>query len=104
VVGSGVHGRAGSETVCAIAGSPLGTYVKQDDFSEKNTWNPQVSDLVYLEGPDAVLALSGQWWIPDMHDKNTSRYLFLPLYFNPGAGIVKMKYCNEWFPFKPPVL
>jgi hypothetical protein len=38
-VASGVHGWAGSETICAVADSPLGTYIKQDDISEEKTWN-----------------------------------------------------------------
>ena len=74
-VGSGVHGWAGSETVCAVADSPLGKYKQQKDISEKKTWNSQVTDLFYLKESDTVVALCDQWWIPDKKDINKSRYL-----------------------------
>ena len=87
-VGSGVHGWAGSETVCAVADSPLGKYTKQEDISEKNTWSSQVTDL----------ALCDQWWIPDKSDINKSRYLFLPLYLDPATGKMKMRYAEDMEP------
>ncbi len=97
-VGSGVHGWAGSETVCAVADSPLGKYRRQKDISENKTWESQVSDLTYIEESDTVLALCDQWWIPDKKDINKSRYLLLPLYFNPQTGTAKMKYYEKWNP------
>jgi len=100
-VGSGVHGWAGSETVCSVADSPLGKYKKQDNISEKKTWNSQVTDLIYLKESDTVMALCDQWWIPDKSDINKSRYLFLELYLEPKAGKVKMKYHEKWNPLKP---
>lgn len=101
-VGSGVHGWAGSETVCAIADSPLGKYKKQENISEKKTWNSQVTDLIYLKESDTVMALCDQWWIPDRSDINKSRYLFLPLHLDPKTGKVKMKYYKEWQPLSQP--
>ena len=64
-VASGVHGWAGSDTKCATADSPLGTWTKQADISEQRTWSSQVSDLIYLKESDIVMALCDQWWIPD---------------------------------------
>ena len=99
-VGSGVHGWAGSETVCSMSDSPLGTYVKQEDISEKETWNSQVTDLIYLEESDTVMALCDQWWIPDKTDINKSRYLFLPLHIDEKNGTAKMTYYKNWNPFR----
>jgi len=97
-VASGVHGWAGSNTKCAVADSPLGPYKKQADISEQRTWNSQVTDLIYLEESDTVLALCDQWWIPDRSDIEKSRFLFLPLYLDADTGTVKMEYVNEWRP------
>ena len=98
-VGSGVHGWAGSETVCSVADSPLGKYKKQDNISEKKTWNSQVTDLFYLKESDTVMALCDQWWIPDRSDINKSRYLLLPLHLDSQTGTAKMKYYEKWNPF-----
>ena len=100
-VGSGVHGWAGSETVCSVADSPLGKYKKQENISEKRTWNSQVADLIYLKESDTVMTLCDQWWIPDRSDINKSRYLLLLLHLDPKTGEVKMKYYEKWNPFKP---
>jgi len=97
-VASGVHGWAGSETACAVADSPLGTYKKQADISEKKTWSSQVTDLIYLKESDTVMALCDQWWTPDKSDINKSRYLFLPLHLDSKTGKVKMEYLEKWNP------
>jgi hypothetical protein len=97
-VASGVHGWAGTETVCAVADSPLGQYKRRGNISENKTWNSQVTDLIYLEESDTVMALCDQWWIPDKSDINKSRYLFLPVTLDNKTGTVKMKYYEEWSP------
>jgi beta-xylosidase len=97
-VASGVHGWAGSETVCPIADSPLGKYKRQEDVSVNKTWNSQVTDLIYLKESDTVMALRDQWWIPDKSDINKSRYLFLPLYLDEKTGKAKMQYRKQWNP------
>lgn len=97
-VASGVHGWAGSETVCATGDSPLGPWTRQADISEQKTWNSQVTDLIYLKESDTVMALCDQWWIPDKSDINKSRYLFLPVYLDPATGKVNMEYREKWNP------
>ena len=99
-VASGVHGWAGSDTKCATADSPLGTWTKQADISEQRTWSSQVSDLIYLKESDTVMALCDQWWIPDKADIDKSRYLFLPLDIDAKTGRVKMEYCEKWDPLQ----
>jgi hypothetical protein len=100
-VASGVHGWAGSDTKCATADSPLGTWTKQADISEQRTWSSQVSDLIYLKESDIVMALCDQWWIPDKADIDKSRYLFLPLDIDAKTGRAKMEYRQAWDPLKP---
>jgi beta-xylosidase len=100
-LGSGVHGWAGSETVCSVSDSPLGRYKKQKNISEKRTWSSQVTDLIYLKESDTVMVLCDQWWIPDKKDINKSRYLFLPLCLDPKTGALKMEYHQEWKPLSP---
>jgi beta-xylosidase len=97
-VASGVHGWAGSETVCATAGAPMGPWKHQGHITEEKTWNSQVSDLIYLKESDTVMALCDQWWIPDKADINKSRYLFLPLLLDQETGRVTMEYHEKWSP------
>ncbi len=97
-VASGVHGWAGSDTLCAVADSPLGKYKKQGYISEKKTWSSQVTDLIYIAESDTVMALCDQWWIPDRSDLNKSRYLLLPLNLDPTTGKVRMEYVEKWNP------
>lgn len=100
-VASGVHGWAGSETVCAVADSPLGTYSRINDISEEGTWSSQVTDLIYLKESDRVMALCDQWWIPNKSDINQSRYLFLPIHMDDKTGKPKMTFLKTWNPLKP---
>ncbi|MFZ9938070.1 MAG: hypothetical protein ACO3JG_13585, partial [Luteolibacter sp.] len=97
-VASGVHGWAGSETVCATAEAPLGPWKSQGKISENKTWNSQVTDLIHLKESDTIMALCDQWWIPDKADINKSRYLFLPLLHDPETGKVTMEYRATWTP------
>ena len=95
---SGVHGWAGSETVCATADSPLGKWTPQGHITEQRTWGSQVTDLIYIEESNQVLALCDQWWIPDRADIDKSRYLFLPLRYDSNRGKAKMEYLEKWNP------
>jgi len=95
---SGVHGWAGSETVCATAASPLGKWTPQGHITEQRTWGSQVTDLIYIEESDQVLALCDQWWIPDRANIEKSRYLFLPLRYDSNTGKAKMEYFEKWNP------
>ena len=95
---SGVHGWAGSETLCATTDSPLGKWTPQGHITEQRTWGSQVTDLIYIEESDQVLALCDQWWIPDRADIDKSRYLFLPLRYDSISGKAKMEYLEKWNP------
>jgi beta-xylosidase len=99
-VASGVHGWAGSETVCAMSDSPLGPYKQVEDISKEHTWNSQVTDLIYLKESDIVMALCDQWWTPNKEDINQSRYLFLPIQMDEKTGEPKMIFQEKWNPLK----
>ena len=95
---SGVHGWSGSETVCATTDSPLSKWTPQGHITEQRTWGSQVTDLLYIEESDQVLALCDQWWIPDRADIDKSRYLFLPLHYDSKSGKAKIEYLEKWNP------
>jgi beta-xylosidase len=98
-VGSGAAGWSGSETVFTVADAPLGPYREAKVISEGNTWDSQVTDLVYLEESDTLMALTDQWWAPDKTDINISRYLLLPVDFDAESGTATMRYRKQWNPF-----
>ncbi len=99
-VASGVHGWAGSETVCSMSDSPLGPYTQTDDISEEHTWGSQVTDLIYIKESDIVMALCDQWWNPNKADINQSRYLFLPIHMDEKTGKPKMTFQEKWNPLQ----
>ena len=45
----GWHDWAGSETVCATADAPMGSWKTQRHITEEKSWNSQVSDLIHLK-------------------------------------------------------
>ena len=97
--GSGVRGWNASETHYAVADSPLGPYGAKKQMSEQNTWNSQIRDFVYVAESDLVFAMCDAWWIPDKQDLNASRYLWLPIDFDPETNTAKMLYQENWTPF-----
>ena len=70
----------------------------QGHITEQRTWGSQVTDLIYIEESDQVLALCDQWWIPDQANIDKSRYLFLPLRYDSNTGKAKMEYLEKWNP------
>ena len=99
VAGSGVRGWNATETHYAVADSPLGPYSAKKQMSEQKTWNSQIRHFVYLAESDLVFAMCDSWWIPDKKDLNASRYLWLPITFDPKTNTAKMLYQENWPPF-----
>jgi hypothetical protein len=99
VAGSGVQGWKGTETHYAVASSPLGPYSEKKTMSEQRTWDSQITDFVYVKESDLVFAMCDSWWNPDCKDLNKSRYLWLPVIFEPAAGAARMVYKEQWKPF-----
>lgn len=99
--GSGVMGWAGSETCYAVADAPLGPYGERRVMSEKETWGSQITDFVYTRESDTMMVLCDAWWVPDKNDLNRSRYLLLPMTFDPQTGKARMLYLDSWNPFVP---
>jgi len=97
---SGVRGWAATETDCAVAKSPLGSYSERQRVSEKDTWGSQISNFIYIKESDTLMALCDQWWTgtPGRNDLETSRYLWLPVSFDPATGRVKLEYKAQWNP------
>jgi beta-xylosidase len=100
VAGSGVEGWKGTETHYAVADSPLGPYVEKRRMGEHRTWDSQITDFVYVGESDLVFAMCDSWWNADKTDLNKSRYLWLPVIFEPATDTAKMLYNENWKPFQ----
>jgi hypothetical protein len=100
VAGSGVAGWSGSTTDYAVANAPLGPYSKARRLGEKGNRGSQISNFFYIRDSDAVVALCDQWWAgPKGHqDLDGSRYLLLPVSFNPATGAARIEYKKRWQP------
>lgn len=99
VAGSGVVGWNPSETHYVVADAPMGPYGPKKCMSAENTWNGQITSLVYVRESDLVFAMCDCWWDPDKEDLNKSRYLWLPVAFDPRSRSAQMVYRPEWNPF-----
>jgi len=69
-------------------------------MGEHRTWDSQITDFVYVGESDFVLAMCDFWWTPEKTDLNKSRYLWLPVIFEPATCIAKMLYKDNWKPFQ----
>jgi hypothetical protein len=100
VAGSGVMGWNPTETSYAVADKPLGPYSKPRIMSEQWTWKSQVSSLLYVAETDTLVALCDQWWMgpAGRNDLDQSRYLWIPVSFNPSTGQAQMLFRPSWNP------
>lgn len=101
VAGSGVDGWSTTETVMAWARHPLGPFSQKRTISQERTWNSQITDMIHIPEADYVLVMCDQWWTPDRTDINRSRYLWLPLTFDPNTGVACLHYREQWDPSLP---
>ncbi len=107
VAGSGVMGWNPTETSYAVADAPLGPYSGPRQMSEQGTWKSQISNFLYVPESDRLIALCDQGWMgpAGRNDLEQSRYLWLPVSFNPSTGEARMTYYRQWDPFArtPPI-
>jgi len=110
VAASGVAGWGGTENYYTLADSPLGPYGEKKVLTGKNKWGGQLSSLLFIKESDTLMAMCDQWWLtrdehhtnhpePGTTDLNESRYLWLPVEFNPETEIAKMPFRKNWKPF-----
>ncbi len=59
-----------------------------------------MKDILNPCGPDRT-QVCAQGWIPDKSDLNKSRYLWLPVDFDPQTGYARTKYYEKWNPLQP---
>ncbi len=99
---SGVCGWCTSDSYYAVASSPLGPYSKKKVMGENKTWGSQLSNFIYIKESDTVMAICDQWWFgqKEKNELNKSRYLMIPLSFDPVTEEVKMVYKEKWNPFE----
>jgi hypothetical protein len=96
---SGVDAWNPTETTLVMADTIMGPYTHKQAITENNTWNSQLTDMVYIEESDTVMVMFDQWFVPDKKNIDKSRYLWLPLEFNPESGKAKVKYLERWVPY-----
>ena len=101
VAGSGVTGWNPSDTTYAVADSPLGPYSAPRRLGNWGTWGSQISNFLYVAETDTLIALCDQWWAgpAGRNDLDQSRYLWIPVGFNPSTRQAQMVYRSEWNPF-----
>ena len=99
VAGSGVDGWNSTETDYSVSSSPMGPYGEQKRMSENKTWNSQITSFLLIKESGILMGMFDQWWIPDSANLNKSRYLWLPVSFDPGTEIAKIDYLEKWDPF-----
>ncbi len=100
VAASGGKEWSASETYYAVASSPLGPYGEKKCMSKENTWQSQITDLVYIAPANNLMVMCDQWWIPDSSHINGSRYLWLPVQFDSETEIAQIQYMEKWNPFE----
>ena len=112
VAASGVTGWGGTANDYAVASSPSGPWSAQKVLTSSNQWGGQITSLLHLKESDTVLAMFDQWWTTrDEHhikppaagstDLNESRYVWLPVAFDPATETAKVPFHKEWNPFFP---
>ncbi len=100
VAASGVNGWAPTETTYVVASKPLGPYGEPKQMSDQKTWGSQITQFVLFPETDTLMAMCDQWWIPDKTDLNKSRYLWIPVNFDPASSMARMEYRQAWTPLR----
>jgi hypothetical protein len=98
VAASGLKEWSATETHYAVASSPLGPFGEKKCMSRNNTWQSQITDLVYIKESDNLMVMCDQWWFPDSSHVNKSGYQWLPVMFDADKEIAQIKYVEKWNP------
>lgn len=111
VAASGVEGWGGTVNDYSVADKPTGPWSAPRTLTGKNNWGGQITSMLYIKESDTVLAMFDQWWITkDEHhvtrpptgstDLNDSRYVWLPVDFDPATGAAQVTFRSKWNPWK----
>ncbi len=98
---SGVDGFNPSEMTLVYSDSPTGPYSEKMTLSKERSWNSQITDMIVIPDKDYILVMFDQWFIPDKKNIDRSRYLWLPMEFDPNTGKAVLHYKEEWDPNNP---
>jgi maltose/maltodextrin transport system substrate-binding protein len=112
VAASGVEGWGGTVNDYAVADKPIGPWSPPKTLTGKNSWGGQMTSMLYLKESDTVLAMFDQWWVtqdehhvtrpkPGATALNDSRYLWLPVDFDPQSETASVSFRKSWRPFEP---
>ena len=110
VAASGVEGWGGTVNDYAVADKPLGPWSAPKTLTGKNSWGGQLTSMLYIQESDTLLAMFDLWWVardehhtarpkPSATDLNDSRYLWLPVAFDPATGAATVSFQKSWKPF-----
>ena len=98
---SGVDGFNPSEMTVAIADTVTGPYKNKQVVSKERSWKSQITDMIVIPDADYILVMFDQWFVPDPKNIDRSRYLWLPMTFDPKTRIATLHYMEEWDPMNP---
>jgi hypothetical protein len=107
---SGVAGWGGTANYFAVASFPSGPWTEERLLTPVNRWGGQITSLAYIKESDTVMAMFDPWWItqdehhanppvPGSTDLNASRYVWLPVEFDPATETAKVSFHKKWNPF-----
>jgi hypothetical protein len=110
VAASGVEGWGGTVNDYVVADHPLGPWSAPGTLTGRNDWGGQITSMLYIRESDTVLAMFDLWWVtrdehhanrpkPGATDLNDSRYLWLPVDFDPVTGAASASFLKRWNPF-----
>ena len=106
-------GWGGTANDYVVAPAPTGPLTEVRTLTADNNWGGQLTSMLYIKESDTVLVMFDQWWVTrDEHhttppqawatDLNESRYLWLPLDFDPATGAATVSFLKRWNPFTRP--
>ena len=98
---SGVDGFGATQTTLVVGDSPTGPFSEKIVISEDNSWGSQITDMIVIPEADYILVMFDQWLTPDPDNIDRSRYLWLPMTFDPETHTAKLHYMENWDPMNP---
>ena len=101
VASSGVDGFNPSEVSIAYSDNPMGPFSERVVISKDKSWGSQITDMIVIPEADYIMVMFDQWFVPDKKNIDRSRYLWLPLEFDPETGKAVLHYKEKWNPKEP---
>lgn len=101
LAGSGVDGFGPTDVSLVYGDHPMGPFSEKQVVTENRSWKSQITDMIVIPEADYILVMFDQWFVPDPKNIDKSRYLWLPMEFDPKTGKAKIHYLESWDPNNP---